>query len=163
MNPYVVLVVYYRGPKKKQEWTRVGCPQRASRPGLERGVRALRGRGVYGETEGRGAGESPPPTPNTFSSHEMGGPVSIFEAILGALVGALGFFLFRQQGKALSTATARADALAEALRVRRRAEQEHAAVTEVIDDVEARNADLDLDGLANAVESVFGDMQNNAD
>ena len=89
--------------------------------------------------------------------------MSIFEAILGALVGALGFFLFRQQGKALSTATARADALAEALRVRRRAEQEHAAVTEVIDDVEARNADLDLDGLANAVESVFGDMQNNAD
>ena len=88
--------------------------------------------------------------------------MSIFEAILGAVVAALGFFLFRQQGKALSTATARADALAEALRVRRRAEQEHAAVTEVIDDVEARNADLDLDGLADTVDAVFGDMSDSA-
>ena len=89
--------------------------------------------------------------------------MSIFEAILGALVGALGFFLFRQQGKALRTATARADALAETLRVRRHAEQEHAATMEGLSDVSERNDGLDLDGLADAVESVFGDVQNGTD
>jgi len=89
--------------------------------------------------------------------------VSIFEAILGALVGALGFFLFRQQGKALSTAKARAEGLAEALRVRRRAEQEHTATMEGLSDVSERNDGLDLDGLADTVDAVFGDMSNDAD
>ena len=82
--------------------------------------------------------------------------MSIFEAILGAVVTALGFFLFRQQGKALSTATARADALAEALRARRRAEQAHTTVMETIDAKEAKLQDAGSLELSSAVDSLFG-------
>ena len=82
---------------------------------------------------------------------------SVLTALLAFLAAGLGF-LWRGYSKA----TAKADALAEVIRQRAKAEQVHTTRHEELDDVSERNDGLDLDGLADAVESVFGDMSDDA-
>ena len=88
---------------------------------------------------------------------------SLLNALL-ALLGAAGLgFLYRYHNRALSKAAAKADALAEVVRMnRKRATQAHTTRHEELDNVSERNDGLDLDGLADAVESVFGDMSDDA-
>ena len=82
---------------------------------------------------------------------------SLLNALL-ALLGAAGLgFLYRYHSKALSRATAKADALAEVVRQNRaRAEQEHATAMEVIDAKEAQLENADSHELADTLDAVFG-------
>ena len=83
--------------------------------------------------------------------------------ILVALFGALGFGAYRYHNRALSKATAKADALAEVVRQNRaRAIEEHTTRHEELNDVETRNNSLDLDTLGDTIDAVFGDMSDDA-
>ena len=82
---------------------------------------------------------------------------SILTAALVFLTGLLGF-IWRGHSKAV----ARADALAEVIRQRARAEQEHATKHRELDDVEAHNAGLGLDTLGDTIDAVFSDMSDDA-
>ena len=77
--------------------------------------------------------------------------------ILVALFGALGFGAYRYHNKALSKATAKADALAEIVRMNRtRAIQAHTETMETIDAKEAKLQDADSLELSSAIDSLFG-------
>ena len=82
---------------------------------------------------------------------------SILTAALVFLTGLLGF-IWRGHSKAV----ARADALAEVIRRKARAEQTHTAIMENLDDVSERNDGLDLDALGDTIDAVFGDMSDDA-
>ena len=88
---------------------------------------------------------------------------SLLNALL-ALLGAAGLgFLYRYHNRALSKATAKADALAEVVRQNRaRATEEHTTRHEELNDVETRNDSLDLDTLGDTIDAVFSDMSDDA-
>ena len=82
---------------------------------------------------------------------------SVLTAALVFLTGLLGF-IWRGHSKA----TAKADALAEVILRKARAEQAHATKHGELDDVSERNDGLDLDALGDTIDAVFGDMSDDA-
>lgn len=87
---------------------------------------------------------------------------SVLTALLAFLAAGLGF-LWKGYSKAMKDARGAREAALEVIRQSRaRAERDHTETMENLNDVETSNQSLDLDGLADAVESVFGDMSDDA-
>ena len=87
---------------------------------------------------------------------------SILAALLALLATGLGF-LWRSYSRAMRDARGARDAALEIVRQNKaRATQTHTTIMENLDDVEARNADLDLDTLGDTIDAVFSDMSDDA-